>query len=107
MSLGLNSDLLVEIGSYTLEVLQLSLVFLLNLLVHLLSLALEVLNVGQQAVVDRLLQLLVVIDVLDHPVDCILKCSDHDLIGLNLDSCFLDHRLHLLLSLAKVVNQVS
>jgi len=106
VALGLNRDLLVEVSSHTLEILKLSLVFLLNLLVHLLSLALEVLNVGQKAVVDGLLELLVVVDVLDHPVDCILKCADHNLIGLNLDPRFLDHRLHLLLSLAQVVDQV-
>lgn len=106
VALSFNSDPLVKVSGNALKILQLGFVLFLDFLVHLLSLALEVLDVGQKAVVDGALKLLVVIDILDDPVNGVLESADDNLIGLDFHPRLLDHRLHLLLTFAQVIHQV-
>jgi len=100
MELGFSGNSLIKVGGHTGEVLKLRFIFLLDFFVHFLSFTLEVLDVGHEAVADRSLELFVVVDVLDDPVDCVFEGTDDDLVSLNLDAGLLDHSLHMLLTLS-------
>jgi len=107
VELRLTSNSLIKLSSNTSEVFELRFIFLLDFLIHLLRLALEVLDIGQEAVVDRALEFFVIVNVLNDPVNSVFKGADDDLVGLDLDAGLLDHRLHLFLALAKVVDEVT
>jgi len=105
--LSLDGCCLLSLGKHfhtVLKVVLLALVFLPNFTVHLYSLALLVLDEVVELFVDRFLELLVVISVLDYPVDSILLLVD--LVGVLADNgaVFGDLVSHQLLINAQVIN---
>jgi hypothetical protein len=90
-----------------LKILSLALILLLDLIVHLLRFELLILDVCEEMFLDFALEILVVVDALDDPVDGVLKRPNVDLVRSDLGASGHDKFLLYVLPDAEVIDDVA
>lgn len=107
IDLRLLFETLLERMNRVLKVLALVVVFLLNVSINFDILHLLILDILVQLVMNVLLKHIIVIDVLNYPINCIFKALDLCVISSNMSSVVRNQLLHLFLSRSQIIDNNS